>query len=172
MLRVSPCMNPDTFFSSVTCCRRETCSNRQCRWLCCQCLECPEQWQHEDKTKIEQKAKGRMLWLQKSYGQCSASWMIKGDSSHPEGFCVTTCGRCSCQNGAQAASVPSTSCTCKDVDYAGDSYGCAQQVLPALRCSNDHKMLWKALSCIALCCIQTSVTLKGIVIQPASSCGS
>lgn len=51
------------------------------------------------------------LYMQKSFGKCSADFMKKGSRSSPfapNGYCCITCGSCSC-NSAQTSSRPTTS---------------------------------------------------------------
>lgn len=61
---------------------------------------------------------------QLSFGKCTQTWMTQPATGAPNGYCATTCGRCSCPKPSPPP--PPPACTCDDIQPGG-GYTCAQQ---------------------------------------------
>eukprot|EP01025_Chloroclados_australasicus_P000164 TRINITY_DN10080_c1_g3_i2.p1 TRINITY_DN10080_c1_g3~~TRINITY_DN10080_c1_g3_i2.p1 ORF type:complete len:557 (-),score=75.52 TRINITY_DN10080_c1_g3_i2:92-1762(-) len=77
---------------------------------------------------------------QKQWGKCSRIWMINPRNNAPNGFCATTCGRCTCSQDFIEVdpSTPSADdqveesqveCSCTDIPPKSSPYICYQQSL-------------------------------------------
>eukprot|EP01023_Acetabularia_acetabulum_P050995 TRINITY_DN557_c3_g1_i1.p1 TRINITY_DN557_c3_g1~~TRINITY_DN557_c3_g1_i1.p1 ORF type:complete len:547 (+),score=111.69 TRINITY_DN557_c3_g1_i1:142-1641(+) len=67
---------------------------------------------------------------QKRWGKCERNWMKAPRSSAPNGFCATTCGRCSCEVIEEQQQVPQASggdCVCSDIAPMGSAFDCKTQ---------------------------------------------
>eukprot|EP01024_Parvocaulis_polyphysoides_P031660 TRINITY_DN28532_c0_g1_i4.p1 TRINITY_DN28532_c0_g1~~TRINITY_DN28532_c0_g1_i4.p1 ORF type:complete len:517 (+),score=75.33 TRINITY_DN28532_c0_g1_i4:186-1736(+) len=68
---------------------------------------------------------------QRRWGKCERGWMKAPRASAPNGFCATTCGRCTCEVAVPVEvsidTISEDGCACTDISPIGSTFDCRTQ---------------------------------------------